>query len=59
MVHVFKDEEYEAAGANLMPEGSRVHVQKDNRIVRPDFAITTPSPAPLEYAYVHFDHCYK
>ncbi|KAL8939023.1 MAG: hypothetical protein Q9211_002929 [Gyalolechia sp. 1 TL-2023] len=56
-VRVFKDEEYEAAGANLVPEGSWAHVPKDNIII--GLKELPADDAPLEHAHIQFGHCYK
>ncbi|KAI4266415.1 MAG: hypothetical protein L6R35_006950, partial [Caloplaca aegaea] len=54
---VFRDDEYEAAGAQLVPEGSWIHAPKDNIIM--GLKELPADDAPLEHAHIQFGHCYK
>jgi saccharopine dehydrogenase (NAD+, L-lysine-forming) len=54
---IFKDEEFEKAGATLVPEGSWTKAPKDHIII--GLKELPEEDWPLEHTMVHFAHCYK
>jgi saccharopine dehydrogenase (NAD+, L-lysine-forming) len=55
---IFKDEEFEQAGATLIEEGAYKNAPKDNRIII-GLKELPEDEFPLEQTFVHFAHCYK
>lgn len=57
-LRIFKDEEFEAVGAKLVPEGSWVDAPPSSLIIGlkefPD-----SDEFPLHHTHIHFAHCYK
>jgi len=54
---IFKDEEYEKAGATLIEEGAYKNAPKDRIII--GLKELPEEEFPLEHTFVHFAHCYK
>ena len=54
---IFKDDEFEKAGATLVPEGSWTKAPKDHIII--GLKELPEEDWPLEHTMVHFAHCYK
>ncbi|KAL8917941.1 MAG: hypothetical protein Q9172_005632 [Xanthocarpia lactea] len=54
---VFSDEEYQAAGACLVPEGTWPNAPRDHIIV--GLKELPQDDAPLIHDHIHFGHCYK
>ena len=54
---IFKDSEFEEAGATLVPEGSWTKAPKDHIII--GLKELPEEDWPLEHTMVHFAHCYK
>jgi saccharopine dehydrogenase (NAD+, L-lysine-forming) len=54
---IFKDEEFEQAGATLIEEGAYKSAPKDRIIV--GLKELPEDEFPLEHTFVHFAHCYK
>lgn len=55
---IFKDEEFEQAGATLIEEGAYKNAPKDDRIII-GLKELPEDKFPLEHTFVHFAHCYK
>ncbi|KAL2039134.1 hypothetical protein N7G274_008183 [Stereocaulon virgatum] len=56
-IRIFDDEEYEKAGASLVPEGSWPDVPQDHIIV--GLKELPEENFPLKHTHVQFAHCYK
>ncbi|KAF2817451.1 Formate/glycerate dehydrogenase catalytic domain-like protein [Mytilinidion resinicola] len=54
---IFKDEEFEAAGATLIEEGSWESAPNDHIII--GLKELPEKDTPLSHTFVHFAHCYK
>ncbi|KAF2127843.1 Formate/glycerate dehydrogenase catalytic domain-like protein [Dothidotthia symphoricarpi CBS 119687] len=54
---IFKDEEFEQAGATLVDEGSWKNAPNDRIII--GLKELPEEEHPLEHTFVHFAHCYK
>jgi saccharopine dehydrogenase (NAD+, L-lysine-forming) len=54
---IFKDEEFEQAGATLIEEGAYKNAPKDHIII--GLKELPEDKFPLEHTFVHFAHCYK
>lgn len=54
---IFKDEEFEQAGATLIEEGAYKTAPKDRIII--GLKELPEDKFPLEHTFVHFAHCYK
>ncbi|KAF2502960.1 Formate/glycerate dehydrogenase catalytic domain-like protein [Lophium mytilinum] len=54
---IFKDEEFEAAGATLIDEGSWESAPNDHIII--GLKELPEKDTPLSHTFVHFAHCYK
>ena len=56
-VRIFKDEEFEQAGATLIEEGAYKTAPRDHIII--GLKELPEDKFPLEHTFVHFAHCYK
>ena len=56
-IRIFDDEDYEKAGASLVPEGSWPDVPQDHIIV--GLKELPEESFPLRHTHVQFAHCYK
>jgi saccharopine dehydrogenase (NAD+, L-lysine-forming) len=54
---IFKDEEFEQAGATVIEEGAYKNAPKDRIII--GLKELPEDKFPLEHTFVHFAHCYK
>ncbi len=54
---IFKDDEFEKAGATLIDEGAYKTAPKDHIII--GLKELPEDSFPLEHTFVHFAHCYK
>ncbi|KAI9660169.1 MAG: hypothetical protein M1821_001521 [Bathelium mastoideum] len=54
---IYQDDEFDKAGANLVPEGSWVEAPRDHIIV--GLKELPDSDEPLHHAHIQFGHCYK
>ena len=56
---IFRDDEYSAVGAKLVPEGSWVDAPTDKTIIIGLKELSDEDTFPLRHVMVHFAHCYK
>ncbi|KIH90199.1 saccharopine dehydrogenase (NAD+, L-lysine forming) [Sporothrix brasiliensis 5110] len=54
---IYKDSEYEAVGAEMVPAGTWVNAPTDHIIL--GLKEITDGDAPLPHNYIHFQHCFK
>lgn len=57
-VRIFDDQDFEAAGAQLVEEGSWPNAPLDHIIIGLK-ELDDTDPFPLKHTFVHFAHCYK
>ncbi|KAI1077259.1 alanine dehydrogenase [Whalleya microplaca] len=57
LARIYKDKEFEAAGAEIVPEGSWVNAEKDHIIT--GLKELPDDNSPLPHTYIQFGHCFK
>ena len=56
---IFKDEEFSAVGAELVPEGSWPRTPTEDTIILGLKELPEDDPFPLKHTHVQFAHCFK